>query len=259
MVYTKKVWKTYTIEELKEIAKSCMSKEDFREKYRSQYNYCLKHKISKEILDLIPHKRKWTKESLIADAKKYNKRSDWMNANMSAYNTALRCDYYEECVSHMEKKEFGRERHWTYELVKEIYSKYNNIMDLRINDSATYNASIRYGWHKELSKNLDRGWKKTKKWDFEAVAKEALKYNSIKDLQKNNSSAYNVAIRNKWLMDVIGHMNGGNTKWTIEKLIDVLSKYPKNKWYKTKECHTAFVYMKRHKLQDKVLEKLKKD
>jgi len=104
-----------------------------------------------------------------------------------------------------------------------------------------------------------RGWKKTKKWDFEAVAKEALKYNSIKDLQKNNSSAYNVAIRNKWLMDVIGHMNGGNTKWTIEKLIDVLSKYPKNKWYKTKECHTAFVYMKRHKLQDKVLEKLKKD
>lgn len=257
MVYQKKVWPTYTIEELVKIAKSCSSKEDFREKHRQHYNYCIKHKITKEILTLIPHKKKWTKEALLEESKKYNKRSDWMSANISAYNTALKSDFYEECVVHMVKKTFGKEIIWTYEVVKEIYLKYDNIKDLRENDISAYNAAIRYGWHKEFGENLERGWNKNKKWDFDAVSKEALKYNSIKDLQRNNPSAYNTAIRNKWLMDVIGHMSGGNTKWTIDKLVNVLSKHPKNKWYKIKECHAAFVYMKRHKLQNEVLEKIK--
>jgi hypothetical protein len=53
-------------------------------------------------------------------------------------------------------------------------------------------------------------------------------------------------------------MNGGNTKWTLEKLVEVLSKHPQNKWYKIKECQTAFVYIKRHKIKDKVLELLDK-
>lgn len=258
MVYVKKEWPTFTIDELENIAKSCSSKEEFRENFKTQYNYCLKNKISKQIMSFIPHKKKWTKDTLIQEAKKFKTRSEWMYSNISSYNTALKSDFYEECVSHMEKGIFGPVQKWTYDAIKDVYSKYNNLKDLRINNSPAYNTAIRNGWHKDLSQNMDRGWGKGKiKWTFDNVFSEALKYNSIKELQTNSPSAYHTAIRNKWLMDVISHMKGGNTKWTIDKLVDVLSKHPKNKWYKIKECHAAFIYMKRHKLENVVIEKLK--
>jgi len=259
MVYVKKVWKEFSVKELTNIAKGCSSKEEFRTKYKEQYFYCLKKKLDKEILSLIPHKKKWTKDTLIQDAKKYDKISDWMTGNISAYNTALKTEYYEECISHMERGVFGPVKKWDYNKIKKIYSKYNNIKDLRTNDATAYNSAIRYGYHKELAKNMERGWQRLNlKWTFENVKKEALKYNSIKELQIKSSSAYNTAIRKKWLLDIIGHMNGGNTKWTLEKLVGVLSKHPQNKWYKIKECQTAFVYIKRHKIKDKVLELLDK-
>ena len=194
MAYQKKVWASYTMEELTEIAKSCSSKEDFRKNYKQHYNYCIKHKIKNHIMSLIPHKKKWTKEALLLEAKKYNKRSDWMSANISAYNTALKSDFYDECVEHMEKKSFGKELVWTYDSIREIYSKYDNIKDLRENETSAYNAAIRYGYHRELGKDLDRAWNKKKKWTFENVAKEALKYNSIKELQVNSPSAYNLSL-----------------------------------------------------------------
>lgn len=258
MAYIKKEWPEYTLQELKSIAKSCSCKEEFREKYRLHYNYCIRLGISKQVLKLIPHKKKWTKETLLENAKLYSKRSDWMKDNISAYNTALKSGYYNECVAHMEKYDFGREKIWSYEKITKIYKKYDNIKDLRINDNAAYNAAIRLGYHDKLGEHLERGWSKMKKWSFDKVAEEAKKYNSISELQRNNPSAYNTAIRNKWLMSVIGHMKGGNTKWTIDKLVDVLSKHPKKEWYKIKECHAAFVYMKRHQLQNKILQEIDK-
>ena len=157
----------------------------------------------------------------------------------------------------MTKGTFGPVQKWSYDKVKEIYDKYDNVRDLRLQDTIAYNTSIRNGWHKELSKNMSRGFSKNNiKWTYENVSKEALKYNSIKELQQKSPSAYNTAIRKKWLLNVIGHMNGGNTKWTLEKLVDVLSQHPKKKWYKTKECQAAFIYIKRHKIKDKVLELL---
>jgi hypothetical protein len=259
MVYVKKVWKDYSLGELKTIAENCASKEEFRTKFKEQYSYCLRKKLDKEILALIPHKKKWTKETLFEEAKKYDKISDWMTANISAYNTALKKDFYAECVSHMTKSFFGPNKKWDYEKIKDIYSKYNNIKDLRTENTAAYNTAIRCGWHVELSKNMERVWGKVNvKWTFENVKKEALKYNSIKELQTKSSSAYNTAIRKKWLVDIIGHMNGGNTKWTLEKLVETLSQHPKNKWYKIKECQAAFVYIKRHKIKGKVLELLDK-
>ena len=57
-------------------------------------------------------------------------------------------------------------------------------------------------------------------------------------------------------MQVIEHMEGGYTKWTTEKLVEVLSKHPKKEWTKVKECKAACVYIKRHKIEDKVMNML---
>jgi hypothetical protein len=148
-------------------------------------------------------------------------------------------------------------RKHTYENVKEVYSKYSRIKDLFDNDRKVYNAAIRNGWHKELSKNMERYVTDNSTWTFEKVKVEALRYNSIKEFKEGNRSAYFKAVYSKWLLDIIGHMTGGNTKWTIEKLVSVLKNYEINRWYKTPECKAPLAYIKRHKIEEQVLNELK--
>ena len=51
-------------------------------------------------------------------------------------------------------------------------------------------------------------------------------------------------------------MTGGNKKWTVEKLVEVLAKHDSKKWYKVNECKAAFAYMKRHNLTKYIMKKL---
>ena len=103
---------------------------------------------------------------------------------------------------------------------------------------------------------MDRYVTKNGRWTFDRVKEEALKYKSIKDFKNNNRNAYFKAVYSKWLLDVIGHMTEGNTKWTIDKIVDKLSQYDKKIWYKTPECKAAYYYMKRHDITDNVMTKL---
>jgi hypothetical protein len=89
---------------------------------------------------------------------------------------------------------------------------------------------------------------------LEKVKQEALKYNSLKELSNHNHSAYCRALKNDWIKDIIGHMTGGNTKWTLDKLVDVLGDHPKNEWRKVSPA--AHKYIKRHNLEKEFMKKL---
>lgn len=253
-----------TKEQIIEIAKTCENKGEFIKKYYNIYTYLNKTDFKKEVMSMIPRKIKWTPESLIEDAQKYSSRSQWLKNNASAYNIANKSpELYQKCVAHMGASgKFGTpatHKKYTYENVKEVYSKYNTINELFNNDRNVYNAAIRNGWHKELSKDMKKYvTKKQQVWTFERVKEEALKYNSIKEFKENNRNAYFKAVYSKWLVDVIGHMTGGNTKWTLEKIVERLSQHDKNSWYKNPSCRAAYYYMKRHNITDKVYNELRK-
>jgi hypothetical protein len=252
-----------TKEQIIELAISCENKGEFIKKHYNIYTYLNKTSFKKEIMALIPRKIKWTPELLIGEARKYNSRSQWLKNNASSYNIANRdTELYKKCVEHMGScGKFGEPntvKKYTYEIVKDVYSKYNTINELFSNDRNIYNAAIRNGWHKEFSKDMQKYVTRKQVWTYERVKEEALKYNSIKEFREKNRSAYFKAVYSKWLVDVIGHMTGGNTKWTLEKIVDRLSKHDKNSWYKDPTCRAAYYYMKRHNISDKVLGELKK-
>jgi hypothetical protein len=252
-----------TKDEIIELAKGCENKGEFIQKYYNIYTYLNKTDFKKEVMALIPRKIKWTPELLIAEAKKYNSRSQWLKNNASSYNIANKNrELYELCVEHMGYcGKFGEPKtikKYTYEVVKEVYSKYTKINDLFNNDRKIYNAAIRNGWHKDLSKDMEKYVGKNHVWTFEKVREEALKYNSIKEFKEGNRNAYFKAVYSKWLTDIIGHMTGGNTKWTLEKIVDKLSQYDKRVWYRDPNCRAAFYYMKRHNISDKVMKELKR-
>jgi len=252
--YTKKEWKKFTKTHLIEVAKSCSGKGDFYVNYRDEYNFCNREGILKEILKVIPRKRKWDKESLLEEAKKYSSRKEWMMNNISSYNTGIKLGYYDLCVKHMGKpKSFSPEKKWTYGKVKAVYDKYTNLVDLRENDSAAMSAAYFNGWHKKLSKNYIKVPNRKLKWTYDKVKEEFLKYDSIKELSKNNPTVYVKALKNKWLKEIATHMTKGYKKWTIEKLVEEVSKYPKTQLYK--KCPAALQYIKRHKLEKQIFKK----
>jgi hypothetical protein len=254
--------KKYTKEEIIEIAKTCNNKGEFIKNYYKIYLYLGKTDFKKEIMSLIPRKIKWTPELLVEEAKKYKTRSQWLKNHASSYNISIKMpEIFAKCVEHMTYHgRFGDTktlRKYTYEDVVEIYSKYTRIKDLFDNDRKIYNAAIRNGWHKELSKDMERYVTENSIWTFDKVKDEALKYNSIKEFKEGNRNAYFKAVYSKWLLEIIGHMTGGNTKWTLEKLVGVLKKHESSRWYKIPECKAPLAYIKRHKIEDKVLDELK--
>jgi hypothetical protein len=249
--YIKKNPIVYTIDQLKEIAKNCSSKEDFYVNHAKEYRYAIKMGLNKEITKLIPRKRKWTKETILSEALRYGSRKEWMDNNISSYNVALKSGYYDDCVKHMgPRKNFVPEKKWTFEICEEIYSKYDTLKELRESESKAVSAAYFHGWHKDLCSKFVNSPSGKTKWTFEKVKEEALKYSSIKEMSEKNPTIYVKSLKNNWLELIIGHMNKGYKKWTIEKLMEEVSKYPKNQLYK--KSPAAHRYIKRHKLENKV-------
>lgn len=54
------------------------------------------------------------------------------------------------------------------------------------------------------------------KWTKEVCAKLSLKYTNKTDFRLNESSAYEVALENKWMDEICKHMKNPNFKYTIE-------------------------------------------
>lgn len=238
----------FTIEYLESIAMGCSNKGDFRNNHSNEYRYVMKMGLSESILSLIPRKKKWDREKLINEAKKYKTRSEWMKSNMSSFNTAIKLGVYDECVKHMgEKKKFGFSVKWTYDKCKETYLRYVTMKDLIKNDKGAYMVAIKNGWHNELSSHLIKyKYQNERKWTLEKIHEVALGCNSIKELSKKNPSAYIRALKNDWIKDITKHMTGGNTKWTVPKLVELLGKHPKKEWNKISPA--ACRYMRRHKI-----------
>jgi superfamily II DNA or RNA helicase len=61
-------------------------------------------------------------------------------------------------------------------------------------------------------------------WTFEKCLESALKYNTVKDWDNNDTNAYYTAMRNKWLAECTKHMVKLTGFWTKEKCIESASK-----------------------------------
>ena len=66
---------------------------------RDFFEEATKHMKSKN--DLLKSARKWPKQKVLLDAKKYNSRSEWKKKSGGAYAAAKRYNYFEEATKHM--------------------------------------------------------------------------------------------------------------------------------------------------------------
>ena len=96
---------------------------------------------------------------------------------------------------------------FTFEECRAIGQKYNKRSEWKKNDYPTYYIASKRGWINDILKQGERfGNAKQKYWTEERIAETALKFETRKEFQKNEPSAYARAWKMGILDKVCGHM-----------------------------------------------------
>jgi superfamily II DNA or RNA helicase len=161
----------------------------------------------------------WTKDRCIESTKNYIKHSDWQKNEATAYNTAIRNGWLEECCINLEKRK--SDGYWTKEKCIESALKYDKIIEWQKNEATAYHSARINGWIEECTKHIKR---LKNNWTKEKCIESALKYNKLIDWQKNEGGALNAARINDWIEECTAHMEK-RFMWTKEKCIESASKY----------------------------------
>jgi predicted GIY-YIG superfamily endonuclease len=147
----------------------------------------------------------WDKKKCMVIVKKCNSRTDFHERFQGAVAYSKRYGFYEECVEHLPKQKYAPVKIWTYETCLNESKKYQYLKDFINHSKSAYTAAWRDGFLEEITSHMKRHAFITK-WTKEACHKEALKYTTLKDFNKNSRQAYKVACENKYLKEITQHL-----------------------------------------------------
>ena len=131
-------------------------------------------------------KIKWTKQSVIDDAKMYPSKVIWQNANESAYKSALKNGWLNEATLHM----ISSVKRWTKEEIIEDALKYKTKSDWRKSSKQAYQVAVKRGWRDDACSHMTSRYQS---WTEELIVKEALKYDSKKEWEDKSPKSYDSA------------------------------------------------------------------
>ena len=174
--------------------------------------------------------KKWDKEKIIKDAKKYGTRSEWKRANGSAYHLTKMYNCSEEAMAHMPTNAIKK---WTKESVLEDSKKYRSRSSWQKRSSGAYDASRNLNCFKEATSHMPESI--SKRWDKEKILEDSKKYTTKGEWMKKSLSAYKAAQNHGCLSEATSHMPKNlQHKWTKEKIFsDALSFDCRSKWFES--------------------------
>ncbi len=175
------------------------------------------------------------------EAQKYKTRNEFKHSNNSAYNGARRnnwIDDYDWFDDGIKLRSLNQIK-WNYEACYEEAKKYKTRKKFQKGSSGAYNAALKnkwldnYTWFEQIAK--PNGF-----WNYENCYNEAKKYSSRNEFSKNCNSAYDVALRNKWIDDYIWFApSKTKQKWNYETCYEEAKKYKTRKNFQ-KGCQSAY-------------------
>lgn len=245
----------WTREKCKEESLKYKSRSEFAYNSNSAYKKIINNKWY-ELISHMERKRKHTKEECHNEALKYQNKKEFLKNSRAQYSAAQRYGWLNEICLHMTKSNNDSKRCiYVYEFNdnhayigltndlkdrKRRHDKNGTVHNhIKINDiyelkQLTDYLDVEIAKEKEeyyVNYYKKNGWfilNKSKtgslgssivKWTYDECKKEALKYNSRIEFQKQCGSAYNSARKNKWLDDITSHMISTQRKkgfWNFE-------------------------------------------
>ena len=127
---------------------------------------------------------------------------------------------------------------WTFEACKAEALKYTHRRSFKINSGSAYTRARENKWLDEICIHMTPKQKPNGYWTLEKCRIEALKYSTFSEFRLGNKSAYNSALKNKWLYDICSHIKKSRKPsgyFTLEVCIEI-----------AKDCTSIYDMQKRY-------------
>ncbi len=180
---------------------------------------------------------KWTKQKILAEAKKYQTIREWLNKNKKSYAAAWSMNILDQATKHMTRL---WEKKWTEKKVIEAALKFKSFKIWLEKEPASYRAA--------RARNLLNDPRITKhlikvigssihKWKKEKVLKDAKKYKSRSKWKRNSPAAYGAARERGYFLKAVKHMKKPPPHgiWSKENIIKNARKFKTIKIWMKKE------------------------
>ena len=192
-------------------------------------------------------KGKWTYETCLEEAKKYDKKTDFQTKSGGAYDAARKNGWlldYDWFINAGASISASRTK-WTYETCFEEAKKYKTRGEFQKGSRGAYRLALKNGWL-DVYTWFEETHKPNGYWTYERCFEEAKKYKTRNELQKGCGSAYIVALKNGWLSDYIwfDEIKKPNGYWTHETCFEEAKKYNTRNEFKKGVCGAYIVARK---------------
>lgn len=192
-------------------------------------------------------KRKWSDDSLRAEAQKYKTRYEFCQCNMGAYHLAAKYDILDDICTHMSTNYENDPR---YIKSLKIVKKCKTIKEF----SKIYYPGYSFALENKLMQKLFPNIKSRKNWTNEELKKEALKYDQINKFRLANPNAYSVAHNRGIMKDICNHMKKRpHYNWDYQKIVELAKTYESRKKFEKENC-SAYYYANKNGFLKEILE-----
>ena len=178
-------------EKCQDIIKTCHSIKEFREKYNSVYNACVKNKWLNELDGLLRVGKKkgyWTKEKCQEESLKYKTKLEFQISNSFVYKVCRKNKWLNDFFPNKFNKEL---------CILEAL-KYKTKKDFMKNNNKVYNLAYEHGWLNDICSHMDELKKPNGYWTKERCQEISNICKTKKDLRDKNIVVYITIMKNKW-------------------------------------------------------------
>jgi predicted GIY-YIG superfamily endonuclease len=177
----------------------------------------------------------WNEERIVDVMLTTDSRTMFQSDYPGAYKAANELGIYERLTKVMVKQELWKDKNtkrkkkakpdqkWSDELAIERASGYESLYEFRTKDPTAYHALLVRGLLETACSHMERRHMPEGYWNKERVMEKVAASESLKDFKKRFNAAYQAALTNGWLADVVAVLGHEREQWTIEKAKKVIA------------------------------------
>ncbi len=147
----------------------------------------------------------WNKETVLAEAKRYKNKKEWVKHSHHTYKMAGRNKWLEEACLHMRNVK-KPQRYWTIEKLLTDAKKYKTSSEWKRVSASAYATACHSSVLEECTQHMEKMYKSKGYWTKNKCRESAKKHLTIREWSLMDGAAYDAAKRNNWIGNSTEHM-----------------------------------------------------
>ena len=176
------------------------------------------------LVPYVPQPKRWSKEVVDEEARKYTTRYAFSDGCPGAYNVACHKGWINDYTWLSRERRPNRNPKWNRETVFAEARKYDFRKDFQQQSNSAYNVARKEKWLDEMDWFKTYDFTQARRWTKEEVFRFSRQYHSRKEFQKGNSQAYKKAYLNHWLEEM-PWIESKRREWDRETVFEESKKY----------------------------------